>query len=143
MSVKKVLEIGHPVLAARADEVDSTAIGSREVQGWVDDLIDTIAAGRHRAASDPAPLVRRFSDAELAVDWLDVVGRIAGREGSWASDLVLPRTVRQDLVLAPSDALASRMGWRADLALDIVQDALHGSLIAQRVGKGWQLRSGA
>jgi len=44
MSVKKVLEIGHPVLAARADEVDSTAIGSREVQGWVDDLIDTMRA---------------------------------------------------------------------------------------------------
>ena len=44
MSVKEVLEIGHPVLSARAEEIDVTAIESAEVQGWIDDLIDTMRA---------------------------------------------------------------------------------------------------
>ena len=42
MTVRDVLQIGHPVLAARADEVDPAAINTPEVQGWVDDLIDTM-----------------------------------------------------------------------------------------------------
>lgn len=44
MSVREVLEIGHPVLAARAQDVEVDAIGTPEVQGWVDDLIDTMRA---------------------------------------------------------------------------------------------------
>jgi len=42
MSVREVLQIGHPILAARAEEVDVEAIGTAKVQGWVDDLIDTM-----------------------------------------------------------------------------------------------------
>jgi peptide deformylase len=42
MSVKEVLQIGHPVLAARAEEVALDAIASPEVQGWIDDMIDTM-----------------------------------------------------------------------------------------------------
>ncbi|MFK7967083.1 MAG: peptide deformylase [Burkholderiaceae bacterium] len=42
MTVREVLEIGHPVLASRAKEVDVDAIGSPEVQGWITDLIDTM-----------------------------------------------------------------------------------------------------
>ncbi len=42
MSVREILQIGHPVLAARAQEVEITAIDSPEVQGWIDDLIDTM-----------------------------------------------------------------------------------------------------
>ena len=44
MAVREILEIGHPTLAARADEVEVDAIGVPEVQGWVDDLIDTMRA---------------------------------------------------------------------------------------------------
>ena len=44
MAVREILEIGHPVLAARADEVDVDAIASAEVQGWIDDMIDTMRA---------------------------------------------------------------------------------------------------
>ena len=44
MSVRKILEIGHPTLAARAKEVDVAAIPAPEVQGWIDDLIDTMRA---------------------------------------------------------------------------------------------------
>ena len=44
MAVREILEIGHPVLAARAQEVDVAAIATPEVQGWVDDLIDTMRA---------------------------------------------------------------------------------------------------
>jgi len=42
MPVREVLQIGHPVLAARAREVDVDAIETSEVQGWIDDLIDTM-----------------------------------------------------------------------------------------------------
>jgi peptide deformylase len=42
MTVREILQIGHPVLAARAGEVDADAIRSPEVQGWIDDLIDTM-----------------------------------------------------------------------------------------------------
>ena len=44
MAVREILEIGHPTLAARAREVEVDAIGAPEVQGWVDDLIDTMRA---------------------------------------------------------------------------------------------------
>lgn len=42
MTVREILQIGHPVLAARAEEVDIDAIQSDEVQGWIDDMIDTL-----------------------------------------------------------------------------------------------------
>lgn len=44
MAVREILEIGHPVLAARASEVEVDSIASPQVQGWVDDLIDTMRA---------------------------------------------------------------------------------------------------
>ena len=44
MAVREILEIGHPTLAARAQAVEVDAIGTPEVQGWVDDLIDTMRA---------------------------------------------------------------------------------------------------
>ncbi|MFT5448681.1 MAG: peptide deformylase [Gammaproteobacteria bacterium] len=44
MTVREIIEIGHPVLANAAEEVDVDAIASAEVQGWIDDLIDTMRA---------------------------------------------------------------------------------------------------
>ena len=44
MAIRDILQIGHPVLAARAQEVDSGTIGTPEVQGWIDDMIDTMRA---------------------------------------------------------------------------------------------------
>ena len=44
MAVRDILQIGHPVLAARADEVDVDDIKGPEVQGWVDDMIETMRA---------------------------------------------------------------------------------------------------
>ena len=42
MAIREILQIGHPVLAARANEVDVSKINSAEVQSWVDDMIDTM-----------------------------------------------------------------------------------------------------
>lgn len=42
MAVKQVLQIGHPVLASRADEVPLDKISSFEVQACIDDMIDTM-----------------------------------------------------------------------------------------------------
>lgn len=42
MAIRDILQIGHPVLAARAEEVEVGNIQSAEVQGWIDDMIDTM-----------------------------------------------------------------------------------------------------
>ena len=42
MAIRDILEIGHPALLERAAEVDLAAIASAEVQGWIDDMIDTL-----------------------------------------------------------------------------------------------------
>ncbi len=42
MAIREILQIGHPVLAARAAEVDVDKIQTPEVQGWIDDMIDTM-----------------------------------------------------------------------------------------------------
>lgn len=42
MAVKEILTIGHPILAARADEVDVGTINSPEIQGEIQDMIDTM-----------------------------------------------------------------------------------------------------
>lgn len=42
MAVKEVLQIGHPVLSAEAKPVDPSQITLPEVQGWIEDMIDTM-----------------------------------------------------------------------------------------------------
>ncbi|MCY3770064.1 MAG: peptide deformylase [Gammaproteobacteria bacterium] len=42
MAIREILQIGHPVLAARAQEVDESDIHLPEVQSWIDDMIDTM-----------------------------------------------------------------------------------------------------
>ena len=42
MAVRKILQIGHPVLAARASQVDESLIQSREVKKWISDMVDTM-----------------------------------------------------------------------------------------------------
>lgn len=42
MAVREILTIGHPILAARAEEVDINTINSPEVQGEIQDMIDTM-----------------------------------------------------------------------------------------------------
>ena len=42
MSVKEILQIGHPILAACAQEVDISAITSQEIQDCIEDMIDTM-----------------------------------------------------------------------------------------------------
>ena len=42
MAIREILQIGHPVLAQRASEVEVDRIYSDEVQGWIQDMIDTM-----------------------------------------------------------------------------------------------------
>ena len=42
MAVREILQIGHPVLARRAPEVDLDRLHTAEVQGWIDDMIETM-----------------------------------------------------------------------------------------------------
>ena len=42
MAIKEILQIGHPLLAARAEEIEITSISMPEVQGWITDMVDTM-----------------------------------------------------------------------------------------------------
>ena len=42
MPVKEILQIGHPLLAARAEEIDPDSITSAKVQGWITDMVDSM-----------------------------------------------------------------------------------------------------
>ena len=69
MAVREILEIGHPVLAARAHEVEVAAIGSPEVQGWIDDLIDTMrAANGAGIAANQVGIPYRLFTVEVGTD---------------------------------------------------------------------------
>ena len=69
MAVREILEIGHPVLAARAHEVEVAAIGSPEVQGWIDDLIDTMrAANGAGIAANQVGIPYRLFTVEVGAD---------------------------------------------------------------------------
>ena len=42
MAIQKILQIGDPLLAARAKEVEVANISTSEVQGWITDMVDTM-----------------------------------------------------------------------------------------------------
>ncbi len=44
MAIRDILQIGHPLLSARAEAVALEKINTPEVQGWIDDMIDTMRA---------------------------------------------------------------------------------------------------
>ncbi len=62
MAIRDILQIGHPILAARAAEVEIENIQTAEVQGWIDDMIDTMrdANGAGIAANQVAIPHRLF-----------------------------------------------------------------------------------
>ncbi len=62
MAVKEILQIGHPVLAARTQEVDITSIALPQVQEWITDMIDTMrdANGAGISANQIGILYRLF-----------------------------------------------------------------------------------
>lgn len=67
MAVRDILEIGHPCLAQRAEEIDPGSISSGEVQGWIDDLIDTMrAANGAGIAANQVGISRRLFVAEVS-----------------------------------------------------------------------------
>ena len=67
MAVREILEIGHPTLAARAQEVDVDAITTPQVQAWVDDLIDTMhAANGAGIAANQINIPYRLFSAEVS-----------------------------------------------------------------------------
>ena len=69
MAVRDILEIGHPTLAARASEVEVDAIGTPQVQGWVDDLIDTMrAANGAGIAANQIGIPYRLFTVEVKAD---------------------------------------------------------------------------
>lgn len=62
MAVRPVLTVGHPVLRERARELDPAELAGAEIQGLIDDLIDTMrdAGGAGIAANQIGATVRIF-----------------------------------------------------------------------------------
>jgi peptide deformylase len=60
MAVRDILTVGHPVLRERAREVTPQELASPEVQGLIDDMIDTMraAGGAGLAANQVGELLR-------------------------------------------------------------------------------------
>jgi peptide deformylase len=60
MTVRAIVEIGHPVLGERARELDAAGLGSPEVQRLIDDMIETMraAGGAGLAANQVGETVR-------------------------------------------------------------------------------------
>lgn len=46
MAVQRILQVGHPLLRVRAEEVPSETIGSEEIEALVDELIETMRAAK-------------------------------------------------------------------------------------------------
>ena len=42
MPIRDILQIGHPLLAARATEIDKHTILDKQVQNWISDMVDTM-----------------------------------------------------------------------------------------------------
>lgn len=42
MAIKKILQIGDPLLSSRASEIDVDSIQTKKVQGWIKDMVDTM-----------------------------------------------------------------------------------------------------
>ena len=69
MAAREILEIGHPTLAARAREVEVDSIDTPEVQGWIDDLIDTMrAANGAGIAANQIGIPYRLFTVEVRAD---------------------------------------------------------------------------
>jgi peptide deformylase len=66
MAVLPILEIGHPTLRERAREVTPEELASPQLQGFVDDLIDTMrAAGGAGLAANQVGDLRRVAVIEV------------------------------------------------------------------------------
>jgi len=69
VAVREILEIGHPLLAGRAAEVEPSSIGSPQVQGWIDDLVDTMRdANGAGIAANQIGIAKRIFVAEVRGD---------------------------------------------------------------------------
>ena len=91
MAVREILEIGHPVLAARAGEIDPGDIASPRVQGYIDDLIDTMhAANGSGIAANQIGIPHRIFIAE-----------VKGRNPRYPYKPPIPLTVLVNPVITP------------------------------------------
>lgn len=92
MPVRPILSIGHPLLRQRAEPVPTVEIGSPEVQGLIDDLIDTM---------------RHASGAGLAANQIGVLRRVVVIEVDenprYPYKPPIPLTVAVNPVIEPID----------------------------------------
>ncbi len=92
MSVRPILTIGHPLLRRQAEPVPTDEIGSAEVQGLIDDLIDTM---------------RHANGAGLAANQIGVLHRVVVMEVKdnprYPYKPPIPLTVAVNPVIGPID----------------------------------------
>jgi peptide deformylase len=92
VTIRDIVTVGHPVLRERAREVTASELGSNEVQGLVDDLIDTM---------------RHANGAGLAANQIGVTLRVAAIEVThnprYPYKPPIPLTVVVNPVIEPLD----------------------------------------
>ena len=93
MSVREIVQIGDPVLRERAREISEDELGSAEVQGLIDDLIET------RRAANGAGLAANQVGVPLRV----AVAENDGNNPRYPYKPAIPLTVMVNPVIEPLD----------------------------------------
>jgi peptide deformylase len=93
MSVREIVEIGHPVLRERARELTREELRSAEIQGLIDDLIET------RRAADGAGLAANQVEVAVRI----AVAEIEGVNPRYPYKPPIPLTVIVNPTIEPLD----------------------------------------
>jgi ribonuclease D len=116
----------------RAQLASNRRLAKSLLQRNSDELLAVIAAGAAVAEEDWPATVRAGTAAHRVVTWLGLFGDVEGARLRYATRLVLPRVVREDIALAGARdraLIASILGpWRDALVGDRVAAALRGNV---------------
>jgi ribonuclease D len=122
------------------DMVNNRRIPQGLIKKYGNAVLEALEHGERRLAFEPVPLVRRFSEEALLVDWVRTVLAVSGREEGWSVDLLAPKALLWDAILATSPLSDALFGWRSPLIADTVRRALSGQLTVRRTETGWDIR---
>lgn len=135
-----LLEFARRRPADLTDMVNNRRIPQGLIKKYGTAILEVLEHGERRLAFEPVPLIQRFSDEALAVDWVRTVLALRGRQEGWSVDLLAPKALLWDAVLAESPIPDALFGWRASLIGSTVRRALSGELVVGRNKTGWDIR---
>lgn len=135
-----LLEIARRRPHDTSDMVANRRIPQGLIKKYGDTLLEILDHGERRLAFEPVPLIQRFSEQALLVDWVRTVLALRGQQESWSVDLLAPKTLLWDAVLSSAPIPDELFGWRTSLIGSTVRQALAGDLTIRRTRTTWDIR---